>query len=148
MKLSNILAQKFCFCGSWTKKMQTSLGPRWLSGRVLDLRSRVCGFEPQQRHCIVSLSKTHYPLLKTGSTQEDRKSSWHDWKIVDWDVKYQHNFYFFSYLELCYDLFFLRLQLSLHNFISHLMTEPTKCHVEPVKILMHLVWSESLLWAL
>ena len=24
------------------------------------------------------------------STQEDRKSSQHDWKIVDWDVKHQH----------------------------------------------------------
>ena len=26
-----------------------------------------------------------YPMLSTGSTQED--PSWHDWKIVDWDVK-------------------------------------------------------------
>ena len=30
-----------------------------MSGRVLDLRLRGCGFEPQRRHCIVSLSKTH-----------------------------------------------------------------------------------------
>ena len=32
---------------------------QWLSGRVLDLRSTGCGFEPHQRHCVVSLSKTH-----------------------------------------------------------------------------------------
>ena len=29
----------------------------------------------------------HYPRLSTGSTQED--PSWHDWKNVDWVVKYQ-----------------------------------------------------------
>ena len=39
---------------------------------------------PQWRHCLVSLSKTLYLLLSTASTQEDRKSSQHDWKIVDW----------------------------------------------------------------
>ena len=39
--------------------------------RVLDSRSRGCGYEPHQRHCIVSLSKTLYPLLSTGSNQED-----------------------------------------------------------------------------
>ena len=32
----------------------------------------------------MSLSKSPYPLLSTGSTQEDRKSS-----IVDWDLKHQ-----------------------------------------------------------
>ena len=31
-------------------------GAQWLSGRVLDLRMRGRGFEPQQRHCVVSLS--------------------------------------------------------------------------------------------
>ena len=40
---------------------------RWLSGRVLESRSRVCGFEPD---CVVSLSKTLYTLLSTSSTQE------------------------------------------------------------------------------
>ena len=30
---------------------------QWLSGRVLDLRLRVFGFEPHLRHCIVPLSK-------------------------------------------------------------------------------------------
>ena len=44
-------------------------GAQWLSGRVLD--SRGWGLEPSRRHCIVSLSKTLYPPLSTGSTQED-----------------------------------------------------------------------------
>ena len=35
------------------------------SGSVVEI------FKPHCRHCIVSLSKTHYPLLSTGSTQED-----------------------------------------------------------------------------
>ena len=41
---------------------------RWLSGRVLDSRSRDCRFEPHRSHCVVPLSKTLYPLLSTGST--------------------------------------------------------------------------------
>ena len=41
-----------------------------------------------RRHCVVSLSKTLYSLLSTGSTQEYKKMSWHDWKIVDLDVKH------------------------------------------------------------
>ena len=32
-------------------------GAQWLSGGVLDSRSRGCGFEPNQRNCTVSLSK-------------------------------------------------------------------------------------------
>ena len=47
-------------------------------------------FKTHQRHGIVSLSKTLYPLLSTGSTQEVRKTFWHDWKIVDRDVKHKH----------------------------------------------------------
>ena len=47
-------------------------GALWLSGRVLDLGSRGCRFKPHRRHCVVSLSKTLYLLLSTGSTQEDR----------------------------------------------------------------------------
>ena len=38
----------------------------------------------------MSLSKTLFVLLSTGSTQEDRKSSRHGWKFVDWDVKPQN----------------------------------------------------------
>ena len=46
-----------------------------------------CYFKTQRQrsHCIVSLSKTCYPLLKAisiGSTQ----LSAHDWIIVDWDI--------------------------------------------------------------
>ena len=63
-------------------------GVKWLSGRVLDSRSKGCGFKPHLRHCVVSLTKTLYPLLSTGSTKED--PSRHDLKIVDWDVKNQN----------------------------------------------------------
>ena len=44
---------------------------QWLRGRVLDSTPRGGGFEPHQRHCVVSLSKTHLSLLSTGSTQEE-----------------------------------------------------------------------------
>ena len=33
-------------------------GAQSLSGRVLDLRSRGCRFEPHRWHCVVSFSKT------------------------------------------------------------------------------------------
>ena len=36
-------------------------GVQWLSGRVLDLRPRACGFKPHRRHCVVSLSKNINP---------------------------------------------------------------------------------------
>ena len=36
----------------------------------------------------MSLSKTVNPPLSTGSNHEDGKSSRHDWKIVDWDIKH------------------------------------------------------------
>ena len=35
------------------------MGVQWLSGRVLDSRSRGRGFDPHWHHCVVSLSKTH-----------------------------------------------------------------------------------------
>ena len=54
---------------------------QWLSGRVVDSRPKGWGFEPQRRHCVVSLSKTHSSLFSTGSTQED--PSQHNLKIVD-----------------------------------------------------------------
>ena len=34
---------------------------QWLSGRVLDSRPKGRGFEPQGRHCVVSLSKNINP---------------------------------------------------------------------------------------
>ena len=39
------------------------MGAQWLSGRVLDSRPKGCGFEPHQRHCVVSLSKNINPSL-------------------------------------------------------------------------------------
>ena len=36
------------------------------------------------------LCKTFYSLLSTGSSQEDRKTSSNDWKIVDLDGTHQH----------------------------------------------------------
>ena len=39
------------------------MGAQWLSGRVLDSRMKGRGFEPHQRHCIVSLSKNINPSL-------------------------------------------------------------------------------------
>ena len=38
-------------------------GAQWLSGRVLDSRPKGCGFEPHQRHCVVSLRKNINPSL-------------------------------------------------------------------------------------
>ena len=64
-------------------QIMRSWGAWWLSGRVLDLRSGGCRFEPHWRHCLVSLSKTLYLLLRgTGS--------WRDRKIVDWHIKNQN----------------------------------------------------------
>ena len=65
-----------------THSYDINTGAQWLSGRVLDLRSRGL-----QRHCAVSFSNTLYPLFSNGSTQEE---SGHDLKNVDWDVKHQH----------------------------------------------------------
>ena len=42
---------------------------------VLDLRLRGRCLETHHRHCVVSLSKTIYPQLSTGSIEEDRKLS-------------------------------------------------------------------------
>ena len=46
-------------------------GAQWLSDRVLDSRPRGRGVEPHWRYCVVSFSKTHLSLLRTGSTPED-----------------------------------------------------------------------------
>ena len=42
---------------------QSQMGAQWLSGRVLDLRSKGRGLEPFRRHCVVSLSKNINPSL-------------------------------------------------------------------------------------
>ena len=53
-------------------------GARWFSDRVLSLQSKGHWFKTHQRHYIVSLSKTLYPLLNTRSTEEARKLFCHD----------------------------------------------------------------------
>ena len=37
-------------------------GVQWLSGKVLDLRQRGCGFEPHERHCVVVLEQDTFIL--------------------------------------------------------------------------------------
>ena len=63
-------------------------GARWLSGRVSDSGAKGPGFETYLRR-VVSLHFTprKYWLI----TQEAMAPSRHDWKIVDRDVKPQHN---------------------------------------------------------
>ena len=46
--------------------MYRGLGAQWLSGRELETRLKGCGFEPQLRHCVVSLSKNINPSLVLG----------------------------------------------------------------------------------
>ena len=43
-------------------------------GTVLDFGSKGSWFDTHRSHCVVSLSKTLYPLLNTGSTKEDMKT--------------------------------------------------------------------------
>ena len=38
-------------------------GAQWFSGRAFDSRPKGRGFEPHQRHCVVSLSKSINPSL-------------------------------------------------------------------------------------
>ena len=47
------------FSGFVCSGLHSISGTQWLNGRVLDSRPRGRGFEPQKRHCIVSLSKTY-----------------------------------------------------------------------------------------
>ena len=53
---------------------------------MLDSRSRGGRFEPHPEARVVSLSKTLYSLLSTGSTEEDLFR--HNLKIADLDVNY------------------------------------------------------------
>ena len=58
-------------------------GLQKLNGRVLDLGSKGFCLETCWRHCVVSLSKTLYPLLSTGLTPE---KYWHNWNVVGSDI--------------------------------------------------------------
>ena len=42
------------------------------------------------RSSFITSRPGQYPLLSTGSTQEDRKLSRHELKIVERDIKHQH----------------------------------------------------------
>ena len=44
------------------KVQQCNKGAQWLSGRVLDLRPRGRGFEPNRRHCVVVLEQDTFIL--------------------------------------------------------------------------------------
>ena len=55
--------KQLSFSGLVYSGLHSISGAQWLSGRVLDSRSRGRGFEPQRRHCVVSLSKTYNPNL-------------------------------------------------------------------------------------
>ena len=48
------------------------MGAQWLSGRVLDSRPKGRGFEPQRRHCVVSLSKNIDPSLVLAQPRKTR----------------------------------------------------------------------------
>ena len=50
---------KNIFESSFSDFCYVSFRAQWLSGRVLNLRLRGCGFEPHRCHCVVSLSMTH-----------------------------------------------------------------------------------------
>ena len=65
-------------------------GARWLSGRVSDSGARGPGFETYRRR-VVSLSKTLYSpkVLVNYPGNDGSVPTW--LKIVDWDVKPQHN---------------------------------------------------------
>ena len=53
-------------------------GGQWFSRIVLDLTSGDRWSKTPLSHCILSLSRILYPLLRTGSTKEQKKLSQHD----------------------------------------------------------------------
>ena len=83
-------------CGAWSESVLFKstctaqllfliayCGAQWLSwyGVRLGIEGLLVRDSHQQSHCVtcvVSSSKTFYPLLSTGLTQEERKSSQHE----------------------------------------------------------------------
>ena len=63
-----------------------NMGAQWLSGRVLDLRPSDRGFEHHQRHCVLSLTKTHNLCLVLVQHRKTRSDTT---EKNDWDVKNQ-----------------------------------------------------------
>ena len=59
-----LLSSADCFKIDFSKNFIRNIqGVQWLSGRMLDSKPRGPGFEPHQRHCVVSLSKNIIPSL-------------------------------------------------------------------------------------
>ena len=105
--------------------------------------------------CLVSLSKTLYPLLSTGSIQEDRKSFQHDRKIIHWDVKYQRKetnktAYALTRLSVCSvwsedACFACALNRGYHSLFLLLSTRYNKtCLKRPLKKKTKIVFQERL----
>ena len=55
----------------WISRHSSNMGGQWLSGRGIDSRTRDREFEPQRRHCYVSLSKNNNPSLVLVQPMED-----------------------------------------------------------------------------
>ena len=69
--------------GPDNKSHKERVGVPWLHGRELDsIETKGLRVQASALSRFVFLSKTHWSLLCTGSTQEDL--SRHNWKIVDW----------------------------------------------------------------
>ena len=64
--------KQLSFSGLVCSGLHSISGAQWLSGRVLDSRPRGRGFEPQRRHCVVSLSKTYNPILVLVKSRKTR----------------------------------------------------------------------------
>ena len=53
----------FAICGAETVTIE-KMGAQWLSGRVLDSKSRGHWFEPHGRHCVEVLEQDTFILSK------------------------------------------------------------------------------------
>ena len=69
---------------------RSTWGARWLSGRVSDSGARGPGSRPTSA-VLCPWARHFTPRKYWLITQEAMAPSRHDWKIVDWDVKPQHN---------------------------------------------------------
>ena len=75
---------------SWEGLLLQVWGARWLSGRVSDSGARGPGSRPTAA-VLCPWARHFTPRKYWLITQEAMAPSRHDWKIVDWDVKPQHN---------------------------------------------------------
>ena len=88
-------------------------------------------------HCVVSLSKAIYLLLNTGSTKEDRKTSGHDLKVVDWDVKHQIKQTKTTISQQCFHAFYINSKHSVGQAAHHFLqvgglTQPNSTTFTPI----------------